>query len=63
MWENVGMARTEGVRSKRRSSRFRRLRKEFWKDVKVRGQGSDKDFNVRSSKRRCVWPTSSNWAN
>ncbi len=59
MWENVGMARTK-ERLEKAIVEAQALRKEFWKEMY--GPGNDKEFNVRSSKRLSVWPTSSNWA-
>ena len=58
MWENVGMARTKESLEKA-IVEIQALRKEFWKDVKVVARTT----STSNSRRRCVWPTSSNWAN
>ena len=58
MWENVGMARTKESLEKA-IAEIQALRKDFWK---MYAWSELTRISTRSSKRRSVWPISSNWA-
>jgi succinate dehydrogenase / fumarate reductase flavoprotein subunit len=59
MWDKCGMARNdEGLR--KAIEEIRKIREEFWKNVRVPGKAEEFNQNWR---RPAAWPTSWNWAN
>ena len=50
MWDNVGMARNEAG-LKKAIAEIRQIREEFWKDVRVTGNGTDVNTELEKAAR------------